>query len=205
MSLIGTARDVRSAESGKYMRDLAWGVLRHRIVGRPSDPNTMNVRPSLIHVGILIFLAAYWVPAYSEVDRSAYRYSTIDEVIAKHGLKVGSSEIAEKDTVLIAPEYKYRLRLTATGRIRELPPDTIAALSAWSQTHPNLPAFLKEYTHEVEVTVDDKPVWLIWQRSLVAPFRAERNGSDDIDVYAILAGAFHGKLLLFVTAFESLR
>ena len=53
--------------------------------------------------------------------------------------------------------------------------------------------------------VADKAVWLISQRSLVAPFRAERSSSGDIDVYAILAGAFHGKLLLFVTAFESLR
>jgi hypothetical protein len=78
-------------------------------------------------------------------------------------------------------------------------------LSAWSQPNPDLPAFLKEYTHEVEAAVADKAVWLIWQRSLVAPFRAERSSGGDIDVYAILAGAFHGKLLLFVTAFESLR
>ncbi|HEV2037921.1 MAG TPA: hypothetical protein VGQ96_04865 [Candidatus Eremiobacteraceae bacterium] len=118
---------------------------------------------------------------------------------------MGSSEVSEKDTVLFAPEYKYRLRLTVTGRIRELTPDAAAALSACSQTHRDLPTFLKEYTHEVEVAGDDKPVWLIWQRSLVAPFRAERSGGGDIDAYAILAGAVHGKLLLFVTAFESLR
>ena len=78
-------------------------------------------------------------------------------------------------------------------------------MSAWSQPNPDLPAFLKEYTHEVEAAVADKAVWLIWQRSLVAPFRAERSSGGDIDVYAILAGAFHSKLLLFVTAFESLR
>jgi hypothetical protein len=157
----------------------------------------------LTRAGILVFLIVFWSPAFSGIDRSAYRSSTIGDVVAKHGLKVGSSEIAEKDTLLIAPEHKYRLRLRATGRIRELPPDTIVALSAWSQTHPDLPVFLKEYTHEVEVAVDDKPVWLIWQRSLVAPFRAERSSGGDIDVYAILAGAFHGKLLLFVTAFKS--
>lgn len=154
---------------------------------------------------ILVFLVVYWSPAFSEIDRSAYRDSTIDEVIAKHGLRVGSSEISEKDSVLIAPGNKYRLRLTVTGRIRELTPDTAEALAAWSRIHADLPAFLKEYTHEVEVAVDDKPVWLIWQRSLVAPFRAERSSGGDVDVYAILAGAFHGKLLLFVTAFESLR
>jgi hypothetical protein len=164
----------------------------------------MNGRRSLLQVGILFFMAFYGSPAQSEIDRSAYRYSTIDEVIAKHGLKVGSAEIAEKnDTVLIAPGYKYRLRLRATGRLRELSPDTVEALSAWSQTHRDLPAFLKEYTHEVDVAVDDRSAWLIWQRSLVAPFRAERGSGGDIDVYAILAGAFRGRLLLLVTAFES--
>jgi hypothetical protein len=115
----------------------------------------MIMRTSLTQVGFLVGLTIFWSPASSEIDRSAYRYSTIEEVVAKHRLKVESSEIAEKDSVLIAPEYKYRLQLRATGRIRELPADTIAALSAWSQTHPDLPAFLKEYTHEVEVAVDD--------------------------------------------------
>ena len=69
--------------------------------------------------------------------------------------------------------------------------------------HSDLPMFLKEYTHEVEVTIDDKSLWLLWQRSLVAPFRTERSDGGDIDVYAILGGTFHGRLLLAVTAFES--
>jgi hypothetical protein len=168
----------------------------------PPPTKTARDAPlSLTQLGILVFLAVYWIPAFSEIDRSAYRHSTIEEVVAQHGLKVGTSEPAGGDTFLIAPEYKYRLQLKATGRIRELTPDAAAALSAWSQTHPDLPAFLKEYTHEVEVTVDDKPVWLIWQRALVAPFRAERSDGGDIEVYAILAGTFRGKLLLLVTAF----
>jgi uncharacterized YccA/Bax inhibitor family protein len=153
---------------------------------------------------IFLVLAVSWSPVFAQVDRSAYRHSTIDEVVAKHGLRVGTSEISEKDTVLIAPEYKYRLRLTVTGRIRALTPDAGEALSAWSQTHADLPAFLKEYTHEVEVAGVGKPVWLIWQHSLVAPFRAERSSGGVVDVYAILAGAFRGKLVLLVTAFESL-
>jgi hypothetical protein len=154
---------------------------------------------------IFLVLAVSSSPLFAQVDRSAYRQSTIEEVVAEHGLKVGSSEPADVDTALIAPAYKYRLQLKATGRIRELTPDTVSALSAWRRIHADLPEFLREYTHEVEVAVDDKPVWLVWQRSLVAPFRAERTGGGDIDVYAILAGAFHGKLLLFVTAFESVR
>jgi hypothetical protein len=171
----------------------------------PQIKTARDVRLPLRQIGILVFLTVVWSPALSQVDRSAYRQSTIEEVVAKHGLKVESSEIAEKDTMLIAPQFKYRLQLRATGRIRELTPDAVTALSAWSRIHTDLPAFLKEYTHEVEVTVDDKPVWLIWQRALVAPFRAERSSGGDIDVFAILAGAFHGELLLLVTAFESLR
>jgi hypothetical protein len=70
--------------------------------------------------------------------------------------------------------------------------------------HADLPAFLKHYTHEVEVVVDERSVWLLWQHSLVTPFREERSGGGDIEVLAILAGTFRGRLLLFVTAFESL-
>jgi hypothetical protein len=163
----------------------------------------MNIQLSVMRMGILVILAANWSSAFSQIDRSAYRDSTIDEVIAEHSLRVGSSETAGKDTALIAPEYKYRLRLRATGRIRKLTPDMMDAVSAWSRTNPDLPAFLKEYTQEIEVVVEDKSVWLIWQRSLVAPFRAERSRGGYIDVYAILAGVFHGNLLLFATAFES--
>lgn len=157
----------------------------------------------MMRIGILVILAINWSPALSQIDRSAYRDSTIDEVIAEHSLKVGSSETVGKITALIAPEYKYRLRLRATGRMRKLTPDMVDAVSAWSRTNSDLPAFLKEYTHEVEVVVEDKSVWLIWQRSLVAPFRAERSSGGDIDVYAIFAGVYHGKPLLFATAFES--
>lgn len=164
----------------------------------------MNAHTALIRVCVLVCLTIPWSPAFSEVDRSAYRNSTPDEIIATHGLKLESSESSEAGTVLIAPEFKYRLQLRATGRMRELTPDAAAALAAWGKMHSGLPAFLKEYTHEVEVTADDKPLWLLWQRSLVEPFRAERNDGGDIEVYAILAGAFQGKLLLFVTAFESI-
>ena len=163
--------------------------------------NAMNAHTALMRVCVLVCLTIAWSLASAEVDRSSYRSSTIDEIVATHGLKLGSSESAEPDTILIAPDFKYRLQLRATGRIRELTPDAEATLSAWGKMHSDLPAFLKEYTHEVEVTVDDKPMWLLWQRSLVAPFRAERSDGGDIEVYAILGGTFRGKLLLAVTAF----
>jgi hypothetical protein len=38
----------------------------------------------------------------------------------------------------------------SVGYNRELTPDGATALSAWSQPNADLPAFLKEYTHEVE-------------------------------------------------------
>ena len=79
----------------------------------------------------------------------------------------------------------------------------VEAMSAWSRAYPDLSAPLKEYTHEVEVSVDDQTLWLTWQRSLVAPFRTERSSGGNMEVYAVLGGVFHGKLLLFVTAFES--
>lgn len=156
-----------------------------------------------MRVCVLVCLTILWSPAFSEVDRSAYRNSTIEEIVATHGLRLGSSASVE-DTVLIAPEFKYRLRLKATGRVRELTPDAADALSAWGKMHSDLPAFLKEYTHEVEVAVDGKPIWLVWQRSLVSPFRAERNTGGNIEANAILGGTFRGQLLLLVTAFESI-
>jgi hypothetical protein len=162
-------------------------------------------RTTLVQVAALVLLIVFGSAAVSQVDRSAYRYSTIEEIIATHRLKVGpSSEPAERDTVLIAPEYKYRLQLKATGRIRELTPEVAEAMSAWSRAYPDLAAPLKEYTHEVEVSIGDQSLWLAWQRSLVAPFRTERSSGGNVEIYAVLGGAFHGKVLLFVTAFESL-
>lgn len=176
-----------------------------RRVEHRSTSRKMHLHTPFTPVGVFVLLTVFGFPAFSQIDRSAYGYSTIEQIVAKHGLRVGAAAIAERDTVLIRPEYKYRLLVKATGRIRDLTPDAAAALSAWGQTNPDLPAFLKEYTHEVEVMAEDKPVWLIWQRSLVAPFRAERSSAGQIEVYVILAGAFHGKLLLLATAFESLR
>jgi hypothetical protein len=152
---------------------------------------------------VFALLTAFGTPAVSQVDRSAYRDLAIDEIITTLRLPVGPSESAEALTVLLPPEFKYRLKVNTTGNIRELTPDTAAALADWGRTEPGLPAFLKEYTHEVEVTANGKPIWLLWQRSLVAPFRAERRNGGTMDVYAICAGAYRGRLLLLVTAFES--
>lgn len=176
----------------------------YQIADHRTYHSAMNAHTRLTRVSVLFCLMLLRSPAYSEVDRSAYRSATMEEIIATHGLKLGSSESAEAGTLLIAPDFKYRLRLKATGRMRELTPDAAAALSAWGKMHSDLPAFLNEYTHEIEATVDGKPTWLLWQRSLVGPFRVERSDGGDIEVYAILAGSFRGKLLLFVTAFESI-
>lgn len=176
----------------------------HPLGDDPTHHSAMNAQKCLTRVSVLFCLTILCSPAHSEVDRSAYRSSTIEGIVGTHGLKLGSSESTEAGTLLIAPEFKYRLRLKATGRMRELTPDAAAALSAWGKMHSDLPAFLKEYTHEIEAKVDGKPMWLLWQRSLVEPFRVERSDGGDIEVYAILAGAFQGKLLLFVTAFESI-
>lgn len=156
-------------------------------------------------VAALLLFAGFASSALGQVDRTAYRYTTIEELTATHGLKIGGSELAGRDTFLIAPEYKYRLQFKATGRIRGLSPTSQEALAAWSPMHPSLRAFLKEYTHEVEVVQDYRPLWLPWQRKLVAPFQAERGGGGDIEAYVILAGVFRGQLLLVVTAFESVR
>ena len=153
----------------------------------------------------LVLFAGFASAGLCQVDRTAYRHTTIEELTATHRLTIGAPELASRDTVLIAPQYKYRLQFKATGRIRDLSPTSQEALAAWTPMHRDLQAFLKEYTHEVEVVQDDRPLWLPWQRKLVAPFQAERGGGGDIEAYAILAGVFRGQLLLVVTAFESVR
>jgi len=150
-----------------------------------------------------LVVAAWWSAAFAAVDATAYQPSTVEALVAEHGLQVESLPSPQGETRLNSPEFKYRLRLRATGRIRELTPESVDAIAMWGRMLPDLPAFLKEYTHEVEVEVDHASVWLLWQRSLVAPFRAERSDGGNIEVLAILAGTFRGRLLLFVTAFES--
>lgn len=177
-------------------------LLQRPAVG--SGTSAMRLPRAYAKAAIFALLILTGFPAFSQVDRSAYRDSTIEEIVATLRLPVGVTESTEEVSVLLPPEFKYRLRVNATGNIRQLTPDTAAALSVWGRTESGLPAFLKEYTHEVEVIANDKPVWLIWQRSLVAPFRAERSSGSAMDIYAICAGTFQGRLMLLITAFESL-
>jgi hypothetical protein len=103
---------------------------------------------SLAQIGFLVFLAAWCSQAFSQVDRSAYPPATVDAIVAQHSLKVGASEPAATETRLIAPEFKYRLRLRATGRIRELTPEAVDAIFIWNRMHADLPAFVNEYTQK---------------------------------------------------------
>lgn len=173
-------------------------------IGAQRSAAARQIRPRLLaKVAILALLTVFGAPALAQIDRAAYRDSTVDEVIATLRLPIGGSENVNRVDVVLPPEFKYRLQVNATGKIRALTPDTAAALTIWGRTEPGLPAFLKEYTHEVEVLANDTPLWLVWQRSLVAPFQAERSNGGAMNVYAICAGSFQGRLLLLVTAFES--
>lgn len=174
---------------------------RHAVASRPGA----SILPrTLVSAAFFALLSAFGHPAYSQVDRSAYRDATIDEIVATLRLPAGAADSSEANTVLVTPEFKYRLKVNATGNIRPLSPETAATLSTWGRTESRLPAFLKEYTHEVEVTANENSLWLIWQRSLVAPFKAERSNGGAMEIYAICAGASQGRLLLLVTAFESI-
>ena len=194
---------VERANSSAGAPPSPWRIWGRRDAVAPR-PGASILRRTLISAAFFALLTAFGLPAYAQIDRSAYRDATIDEVLATLRLSVGAADGSEANTVLLSPEFKYRLKVNATGNIRPLSPETAAILSTWGKAESGLPAFLKEYTHEVEVTANDKPIWLVWQRSLVAPFRAERSNGGAMEIYAILAGAIQGRLLLLVTAFESL-
>ena len=194
---------VERANSSAYALPSAWRIWRRPDVVVPS-PAARILPRTLVRAAFFALLSACALPAYSQVDRAAYRDASIDEVISTLRLPVGTSDSSEPNTVLLTPEFKYRLKVNATGNIRPLSPETAATLSTWGRTESRLPAFLMEYTHEVEVMANEKPLWLIWQRSLVAPFRAERGNGGAMEIYAICAGASQGRLLLLVTAFESI-
>ena len=167
-------------------------------------PGASILPRKLVSAAFFALLTAFGFPASAQIDRSAYRDATIDEIVATLRLPAGAADSSEANTVLVTPEFKYRLKVNATGNIRPLSPETAAALSTWGRTEAGLPTFLKEYTHEVEVTANARPIWLVWQRQLVAPFRAERSNGGAMEIYAICAGAIQGRLLLLVTAFESI-
>lgn len=191
------------ANASAHALPLAWRIWSRSDAVAPS-PAARILPRTLVSAAFFVLLTAFGLPACAQVDRSAYRDATIDEVISTLRLPAGAYDSSEANTVLLAPEFKYRLKVNATGNIRLLSPKTAATLSTWGRTESRLPAFLKEYTHEVEVTANDKPIWLVWQRSLVAPFRAERSNGGAMEIYAICAGALQGRLLLLVTAFESI-
>lgn len=194
---------VERANSLAHALPSPWRIWRRRDAVAPR-PGASILPRTLVSAAFFALLTAFGLPAYAQIDRSAYRDATIDEVFATIRLPVGAADSSAANTVLLTPEFKYRLKVNATGNIRELSPETAAGLSTWGRTESRLPAFLKEYTHEVEVTANDKQIWLVWQRSLVAPFRAERSNGGAMEIYAILAGAIEGRMLLLVTAFESI-
>lgn len=151
----------------------------------------------------LFSLLIFCMPAGAQVNRDAYQLSNLDEMMAAYRLQVDPDDLAVAEAHLIKPQLRYRLRIRATGQIRELMPDAIAVLRALNFRYAYLSEFLNEYTHEIEVLHRDRSIWFPLQRRLVVPFVTERQFGGMLDAYVVLVGSRGDELLLLVTAYEA--
>jgi len=111
----------------------------------------------------------------------------------------------ETDQVVFPPYFRYRLQLSATGRIRPLTEPRITALQRWALSNRAFGTedFVKHFKHEVEVVEANNTFWLPWQLLLVPPFEEEMKVGGPMSVDAILCGAIGKDILLVAIGFQA--
>lgn len=137
----------------------------------------------------------------------APRFKPIDygDIPADSRIQDGMDRMAAEGVqqIHVPPVFRYRLKLATTGAVRELAEPRLSALQAWGRSLRDGAAFVKVFTHEVEVEAQGRKFWLPWQSSLVAPFKAELGAGGHLRVNVLLAGAVQSELLLLGVAFIS--
>ena len=61
--------------------------------------------------------------------------------------------------------------------------------------------FTQLFTHEVEVTEGGKTFWILWQKSLIAPFEKEMKNGGAMVVRVLLLGARGQDVLFFAIGY----
>ena len=149
----------------------------------------------------LLSLAPRPVAAQSSGD--PFRPSEYSAILPEHRLVSDFESLTDGSQIYIPPIFRYRLTLQTSGVIQEVAEPRHKALERWAGTF-RAHDFVQRFTHEVEVTADDKTFWLPWQQALLKPFNDEMRGGGSLSVKVLFAGAIKGQLLLLAIGYHQL-
>ena len=105
------------------------------------------------------------------------------------------------DVTIEAGNYKYRVRVTYLGQVREVGTPLAGFLDAWaaslrkSQIRPLL-------QHEILVQEGLREYWLVIQDQLLAPLRSEVAAGGEVDRYIMRLGSMRSGPIYVVNEFQ---
>jgi hypothetical protein len=152
---------------------------------------------------LLFLVCANPQPSFAQGSRfKPIEYSAIaEDSRIQEGMATMVAESVKQ--IYVPPLFRYRLKLTTTGAVRELHEPRLSAIQAWGRSLRDGTSFVKVFTHEIEVESQGVKFWLPWQSSLVSPFREELGSGGNLTVNVLLAGAIPTELLLVAVSFIS--
>ena len=105
------------------------------------------------------------------------------------------------DVTIEAGNYKYRVRVTYLGQVREVGTPLAGFLDVWaaslgkSQVRPLL-------QHEILVREGPREYWLVIQDQLLAPLRSEVAAGGEVDLYIMRLGSMRSGPIYVVNEFQ---
>lgn len=161
----------------------------------------MQRRTAFTAIGLLAMASRR--PAFGQGQRfkpMEYRDIPADSRIQEGMAKMVAENVRQ---IYVPPLFRYRLKLSTTGAVQELTEPRLSAIQAWGHSLRDGPAFVKVFTHEVDVETQGTRFWLPWQSSLVAPFKEELGSGGHLKANVLLAGAIQTEVLLLGISFIS--
>lgn len=130
-----------------------------------------------------------------------FRSAAIANILAEHDLSSGATATQGRDQVLVPPNFRYRLTLNASGKMRAISLQRKNALERWAFTY-NTAAQIQYVDYEVEVSDGQRTFWLPWKKPHLMRFSDEFRGGGTMMAGVLLTGAIDNELLFVVIAFQ---
>ena len=132
---------------------------------------------------------------------TTFRPATITNILAEHDLSTNITASQGRDQVLVPPNFRYRLTLNASGKMRAISMQRKNALERWAIAY-NAAAQIKYVDFEVEVSDGQRTFWLPWKKPHLVRFSDEFRGGGTMMAGVLLTGAIDNELLFVVVAFQ---
>jgi hypothetical protein len=151
----------------------------------------------MLRFSILCLFFLSMSAAGQDFDYAAYKPATLAEITADLPAH-GSDWFAEGHP-------RYRTRATFTGRVRPTSEDTKEFIGHWVKAMGHPEAYAGVFMNEIEITQEGASYWMPAQEVLVEPLQVEVAAGAQIDLYLLLMGSQHGRLVFAVSEFDALE